>query len=276
MNSKLNEILNTQYFTLLLTNKCNYECEYCDQRNFRKSQDMSIDTVKAILEYCKLVTKNKISFHLFGGEPTLNPDIFEIVDLIKLYNYEICMTTNLSQSVDFYKKLDITTVASYHHEYTDKAWIERANALDLKHISLMWQPSCSEEIRMLNNSLENKCIIVPIDQYIDNGFDNFQNTFKDKTPFEYEIEQNHYIGKSGKRLFCSSGLIIDESGDVHYCWSNYQRGIGNIKDLKKYSVCHICNNYNKNCDEEIVRSDTNIILDNNIKDLKTQWIFCNA
>jgi len=284
--SKLNEILNTQYITLLLTNTCNYECDYCDQRNYRTKGNMSIDIIQDILNYTKKISKNKISFHLFGGEPTLNTDIVSIVKLLR--DFEICMTTNLSAPLQLYKDLNITTVASYHHNYVSdyNSWFNKAIELNklkiLKHISMMVSQDNMEVIEETFFKYKDKLpmILVPLNDFADtNEFNKFKHKFKNYPEFiYYEDEIEHFIGvKESGPVFCTSGLIIDEVGDVHYCWSNYTRIIGNItnKDLK-YSTCHICNNFCDDCDLEVVRSSSVIKIDPKFKDYKNQWIFCNA
>lgn len=66
-------------FTILPTTTCNARCFYCYE-NPMKKQPMRIETAKKVIEYIKKVAPTKdIGIGWFGGEPTFN---MKIIDLI--------------------------------------------------------------------------------------------------------------------------------------------------------------------------------------------------
>ena len=65
--------------TLNITSRCNSDCAMCFQNETFPFQEMSIENIKYILSK---IGKNK-QVVLFGGEPTVREDLFEIIKLIK-------------------------------------------------------------------------------------------------------------------------------------------------------------------------------------------------
>jgi len=77
------------------TTGCNLRCSYCDTKYaYAEGKDHSIDSVfKAIKIFkCKQVC-------ITGGEPTLQPDIYELTDVLLENEYLICMETNGSMDI---------------------------------------------------------------------------------------------------------------------------------------------------------------------------------
>jgi len=81
-----------------LTNKCNTFCKYCfqdavsvaDHRFFAKD-------IKRVFDYFKSRNRNsnkKKHLQLTGGEPTIHPEFFEIMQLGLEYGYVIRLQTN--------------------------------------------------------------------------------------------------------------------------------------------------------------------------------------
>jgi organic radical activating enzyme len=130
-------------FNWHLTNWCNYKCSYCPvltviTNNFKK--DDHAESYKSVLERLSTID-HPFKMCITGGEPTLNPNILEILEgLAKLDNcHQIAVMTNLSRSVAFYKSIDdlgnkypmydnskIVIMASYHPEYFNDKFAEKA------------------------------------------------------------------------------------------------------------------------------------------------------
>lgn len=100
----INEKLNKLELTILLTEKCNFQCKYCYQEH--NPSTLSIDDAKKILKEieksCDQYLK-ALSIHYFGGEPLLNIEVLRYLDkelkaLCNEYNllYESYLTTNAS------------------------------------------------------------------------------------------------------------------------------------------------------------------------------------
>jgi len=73
-----------------LTYKCNLDCKYCYAKGLRNNYDyISFNDIKKIIKWLKRQNKNKI--RLIGGEPTIHPQIKEILTYCNKYkiNYEL-------------------------------------------------------------------------------------------------------------------------------------------------------------------------------------------
>ena len=69
-------------YILHLTDYCNLNCKYCYEN--KREKDLSIENIKAIIDY-EIKQKNKVSNIVFyGGEPLLKKDIiYKTIDYIK-------------------------------------------------------------------------------------------------------------------------------------------------------------------------------------------------
>ena len=84
-----------RFVQLLLTYKCNANCSFCYQAAEKKNiPDMTLNDAKAIEENMRKSFNFKPRIHLFGGEPTVNPDFAEILDFFSTSGYQVSMTTN--------------------------------------------------------------------------------------------------------------------------------------------------------------------------------------
>lgn len=161
---------NTNYklltFSWDIIDVCNYNCSYCSAKSFNKHTFKKIKDKKVIWQnVVKTLSLKKIktpfTVELLGGEPTLHPDIYEIVkQLCSIKNcIQVEITTNLSKSVDFFKQFDkqetnkVDIIASYHPEYFTSKFVDKIIELDkCKHLTITplinlfhekkyWQPT---------------------------------------------------------------------------------------------------------------------------------------
>jgi molybdenum cofactor biosynthesis enzyme MoaA len=130
-------MLDTDLFTVswLLGRYCNYKCSYCwthgrsDKKDHR-STELCLKTIDLIKAQARARGFNSFHFSLSGGEPTLHPGYFDILDKLVQdkhnTNYtSIHMTTNLSKGLPWFKKYNdyaklfdrASITASYHPEY---------------------------------------------------------------------------------------------------------------------------------------------------------------
>jgi len=117
----------------LLGRYCNYKCSYCwthgrsDKPDHRPTE-LCLKTIDSIKEQARSRDFNSFHFSLSGGEPTLHPGYFDILDKLSsdIGNYtSIHMTTNLSRSLSWFERyLQRTSkfnrasiTASFHREY---------------------------------------------------------------------------------------------------------------------------------------------------------------
>lgn len=93
-NKKSNENFNVvtdkncEALTLMLTNRCNFNCNYCFEKN-KKKKDMSKETIKKAIDLLFLDNDNdKKTISFFGGEPLLKVDLIEYaINYIKQNNW---------------------------------------------------------------------------------------------------------------------------------------------------------------------------------------------
>ena len=97
--------------TLNISNKCNYKCIYCyaNYGNYGRTNElMSLQTLKKIISELKMNRIKKIEVvELFGGEPTINEKLSDIVSII-YKNFDVnhfLITTNGSASDEVINEL---------------------------------------------------------------------------------------------------------------------------------------------------------------------------
>jgi organic radical activating enzyme len=138
---------NTLRINWHILNWCNFKCSYCSVKD-SLSYDYS-DMSQISKEYKLMISRLKLikkpfEICLTGGEPTLHPNIKEILfELNNIKNVKkIWFFTNLSRSINFFKKLGIfekvVYYASYHPEHHDKTFLEKCKELSCQvHISML-------------------------------------------------------------------------------------------------------------------------------------------
>jgi sulfatase maturation enzyme AslB (radical SAM superfamily) len=81
-----------------LTNACNFSCEFCpDSKMKRQRGIMPLELAKSILDdVSKLRIAGTVHFHVMG-EPTLHPQLVDIVEYAGCRGVDTCLTTNGSR-----------------------------------------------------------------------------------------------------------------------------------------------------------------------------------
>jgi MoaA/NifB/PqqE/SkfB family radical SAM enzyme len=122
----------------LLGRFCNYKCSYCWRHGRSDKPDhrptaLVISTLDEIKKQARERGFNSFHFSFSGGEPTLHPGYLEIIEHyckdVENTNYQsLHMTTNLSVSLDMYKKYAqiskdlhrVSITASWHPEFAKR------------------------------------------------------------------------------------------------------------------------------------------------------------
>lgn len=87
---------------LILTDKCNFKCPYC--RKLPSSWHTNLDSAKETVGLWASQGLKNIRFS--GGEPTVHPNLVEIVEFTKKLGIErIAVSTNGSANLELYKKI---------------------------------------------------------------------------------------------------------------------------------------------------------------------------
>lgn len=88
-----------RHISFAITNACNLNCDHCyitQGINFIDKNELS----KWIIE---LDSNGCLSIGIGGGEPTLHPDLLEILDIINHTKMAATITTNGSAKIDYYR-----------------------------------------------------------------------------------------------------------------------------------------------------------------------------
>lgn len=75
-----------------VTNGCNMSCFFCHHEGGHNATPMSIEQIRTLAQFAYQNGFTKI--HLTGGEPTIHPQLLEIVKIIKSYGLTCSLTTN--------------------------------------------------------------------------------------------------------------------------------------------------------------------------------------
>ncbi len=104
--------MNKKMFTrlgLTITNICNQRCPWCFEGDWKKTQEkhMSLDDVEKLLKWKDWTDGFNPVIYLLGGEPTLHPQLIEMIDMIQNYNRKISimLLTNMTCNRDMLEKL---------------------------------------------------------------------------------------------------------------------------------------------------------------------------
>lgn len=90
---------------LILTDRCNFHCKYCRGIKRELRGDLSLADAKFVLDLWASGNINNVRFS--GGEPTLWPDLLELIKYTKAIEsiQHIAISTNGSSSLALYKEL---------------------------------------------------------------------------------------------------------------------------------------------------------------------------
>ena len=151
-----------------LTDNCNHQCKYCSQWTLGQE----FNTKEQIVEHFRLIREvvlketnlTKFDTYFTGGEPTLHPDFFEIIEEIYALfegNIHIHIQSNTTKNLNWYKKLksynfgsDIVFSTSFQLDQIRnvEGWIENVEYLykekQLESISFMLE---EKRITLINS-----------------------------------------------------------------------------------------------------------------------------
>jgi hypothetical protein len=193
---------NKLYFDWHITNWCNFKCAYCPAlpsltNNFKVDNH----TANHKLTLARLTQlKTPFLICITGGEPTLHPDITNILKGLcdSPYCEDIAFFTNLSKPSDFYIDLNNTLnsdklniMASYHPMYFNDRFLEKCSDISsirptkfAVHISMSDDPTYWGNLTNLLDTLIEKnilfkpCILTPTAQFKPNYTEDFYIRFQ--------------------------------------------------------------------------------------------------
>lgn len=93
-NFCLRELMWFKGINVVLTHKCNLNCDYCYEKDVQsRDREISIDNFNKIITWLKKNNKKKII--LLGGEPTQHGEFKEILNICKKNSMDIRILTNM-------------------------------------------------------------------------------------------------------------------------------------------------------------------------------------
>lgn len=92
-----------EYMSIVVTHVCDRACPFCIDGYRGNDEYIRLPDVAQALKIASLCGVKDIL--LVGGEPTLHPDIQEIARLVKLFGFNLILTTNYSRP-DAIRRLD--------------------------------------------------------------------------------------------------------------------------------------------------------------------------
>ena len=109
---------------------CNYNCRYCSIKNNGYASKEIIDNTIFFLKNAPQKIKD---ITLFGGEPSIHPRLFYIIDKLQEFSKRICIFTNLSSDYHILKRLidkNVEFCISYHSDIlSSKFFIDKLDYL---------------------------------------------------------------------------------------------------------------------------------------------------
>lgn len=249
---------------LEFTSVCNQTCSYCleDNGNPDKIKENYSDENKILDAIAKIFAVAKdddfIGFIIAGGEPTLQPAFENVVaKILARENTSILLTTNLSQNVEYYERINIPMVTSLHLEsHNPTEYLEKTKKLHhlIAHTRIMAHPQKMDIVEQtykdfleaskgtpLSFAVER---IFPYGSYNPNYKAEYLEKFKNMPPMDCEypqslkdklglIENSFYrsfwyyddntIKKDGpanfKDFYCERNLLVVQGdGTIKMCW----------------------------------------------------------
>lgn len=120
------------YFSAFLTQACNYNCPYCRQKfnlttpqnPIHEKRDIPMYPISSGKEWVRAINEIEEpipSFHIQGGEPSLHPDFFEILNGVK---FRLTMDTNLTFDAERFVREVKGSVSIYTTFHPTQAEVE--------------------------------------------------------------------------------------------------------------------------------------------------------
>lgn len=262
----------------LITQNCNYRCEYCSQsKKFAKGnfESASDETIFAFLNLLNQLPKD-YEITISGGEPFCHNKFLYLVEEIIKKGFKISIVSNFSFPIENYKKLKdiagdnlVELFVSLHltqiknlDEFLAKAkeFSEYKGNSNFIVASVLSDENCSTLREVSKFMKENNINFELQHMRIKNSFVEYQkeaNEFIKEFPISKIKEKSNTYGNicyAGQNFF-----VIYQNGECYRCYSsrfNKIHSMGNIKDknFKIYNKPLPCLNKNCTCPKPIINN----------------------
>lgn len=196
--SEINKDISDEiYFQWIITYKCNYRCDYCYLREnnlLDKNKFVTLENFKlGINKLSRNINVSNCRFDIMGGEPTLHPDLDNILKILSDINFKV---VNLNTNGSLLKKYislisnynNFRIILSYHPDKCDYNFIELVEEIVKANISLeinvMFPPSCKKAYDMYKyltntyNCIDTKVGLITPLTYAEDEYDRLKMLIK--------------------------------------------------------------------------------------------------
>lgn len=221
-----------------LTNKCNLECIHCYASSSPKEKhpDITLDQYKEIISDAVSLGCNNIQF--IGGEPTLSPHLYDLLEYSSTKNLSIEVFTNLvslpKKLISAFKKYDVKLATSFYSgnsENHDKVTLTAgSHKKTLSNINIIKGEDIPIRVGVIDvlgdkkNYLSAKRQIGAISKG-DIGYDGLRGIGRGKIGQEDEMKTSELCGRCAGERIC-----LTHNGNFIPCPMARKFVIGNIKE----------------------------------------------
>jgi len=188
---------NLYHFKWMITDWCNYDCAYCIVKEIMRDKwdkDESPSSYKLVLTKLEKFD-GEFEIELFGGEPTLHPNMEDI--LLRLRSIPNCkninIITNLSRPTSYFEKLNNLKLdnflinASLHMEYYTPEFLEKIYKIkQMDHIFL------GVAVNLSSNKEDWPTIVSIVKQLVAWGITPHLNFLQDMPFWQAKYDQEFY------------------------------------------------------------------------------------
>lgn len=225
------------FIDFLITQNCNYRCEYCSQSKANSTlEDASNEVIDGFLTALGRLPRD-FEITISGGEPLLHNRFFEVIEKIKNMGFFICIVSNFSSPLDKYEKIvnilgdKLSFLMLSYHDVSVKNIDDYINkALALKQIirpstkmricAPLWRGNL-DRLRYLKDKLTPFGIEFEVQHIrIRNEFIKY-NTQEIKFLEENNAAPNKNLASFGR--ICQAGVksaVIYQDGSIYRCYSS--------------------------------------------------------
>ncbi len=229
-----------KFIYIEITKKCNLKCPFCPSKDVSRTDYVSLESFKEIIEKIKLHT-NMVYLHVLG-EPLLHPNFKEIIEICNDNNIQVRITTNgtLLYRYDFstinINKINISLQALVnlnedeqikYLEYLKQFLMQIAHKLNNHQMGVelrLWNNNDDDKVQKQNLFIKEKLNEIVVYQSYPNV------RIDEETEFEWPSLDSP---NNETPFYCHGGqthLAILTNGDVVMCCLDYlgHTKLGNI------------------------------------------------
>lgn len=167
----------------MLGNTCNYDCSFCNSDS--KSGDKKYLDINVYIETCKKIIEEsgdkKVWFKITGGEPTLYPNLVELLSYIKSTGNYTYLITNGSRTIRWWQDfketncIDFISITVHPEQHADINHLTQViNLFDDTQTHVIANITCPvpyfNQAVMAFDEIYKNCSIIPALQQINDSF----------------------------------------------------------------------------------------------------------